>query len=102
MYIHGRDRNYRPILITHPGRIAEFVCISPRTPQEDCPDKIAQVCIFMFEYIFHYMIIPGKVENWTVIVDLGKVGVTDIPRKVGRRLEGVGNKRHGGLFADLL
>ena len=45
-------------------------------------EKIAEVCIFIFEYVIHYMFVPGKLENWTLIIDLGKIGITDIPRAV--------------------
>ena len=34
---------------------------------------------FVVEHIIHYMFVPGKVENWLVIVDATNVGLTNVP-----------------------
>lgn len=35
--------------------------------------------VYVHEQIIANMFIPGQVENWVVIYDLGGMGVTDIP-----------------------
>ena len=39
-------------------------------------------CVFIIEHIIQYMIVPGKAENWVVIIDLNGVGITNIPTAV--------------------
>ncbi len=42
---------------------------------------------FVFEHIMHYMMVPGKVENWDVIVDLKDMSLISFPMKVSPRHE---------------
>jgi hypothetical protein len=42
-------------------------------------DKSTNATIFVHEEIIRTMFIPGQIENWVVIYDLGGMGVTDIP-----------------------
>jgi hypothetical protein len=57
----------------------------------------------MFEHVIHYMFVPGKLENWTVIIDLEKIGVTDIPRTVRRLSHSfLGHEGHDRLSSNVL
>ena len=38
--------------------------------------------IFIIEQMTHYMFIPGQVENFTMVVDLYKKSLTEIPLMV--------------------
>ncbi len=38
------------------------------------------------EHTLHYLMLPGQIENWVVIVDLDKLSISDLPRKVMKRL----------------
>ena len=33
----------------------------------------------MFEHILHYMMVPGKAENWVVVIDLIDLGLATLP-----------------------
>jgi hypothetical protein len=37
------------------------------------------MCKVLFEHIVHYMLVPGKVENWIVIIDLSGLSITSMP-----------------------
>jgi len=36
-------------------------------------------CKFAVEHVLHFMLIPGKVENWDIIIDLEGVSITKPP-----------------------
>jgi len=36
----------------------------------------------VFETVLHYMLVPGKAENWVVIMDFSGISLTTIPTKV--------------------
>lgn len=40
------------------------------------------MCGVMFEHILHYMMVPGKVENWVVVIDLVDLGLASMPYAV--------------------
>lgn len=92
IYVHGRDKGYRPVLVIQPGRILGYVR-NVVSSQDDIAEKIADVCIFTFEFLIHYMFVPGKVENWATLIDLQKISITEIPRSVYLSTP-VGYKKH--------
>lgn len=73
VYFTGRDSSLRPTIIVRPRRI----------PQEwyrlKCIDRMIKVLIFAMEYMLWYMMIPGRIENTNVIVDLKTLGITQLP-----------------------
>lgn len=64
MYWHGRDRNCRPCLVLRLERLGAIA-----------RDKEAAVrlVIFTLEYALRTAMVPGRVENWVVIIDLENV-----------------------------
>jgi hypothetical protein len=34
----------------------------------------------MIQFIITHALIPGRIENWTTIIDMGGVGITEIPK----------------------
>lgn len=38
--------------------------------------------IYLLEYILEKLLLPGQVESWIVIADLGGRGITDLPLSV--------------------
>jgi len=44
------------------------------------------MCKVLFEHILHYMMVPGKVENWVVIIDLIDLGLATVPYSVIYRI----------------
>lgn len=61
MYWHGRDRKCRPCLVVRIERFAELI-----KEKERC----VRMTIFVLEYAIRYAMVPGRVENWVVLVDL--------------------------------
>ena len=64
-YVCGRDKNFRPILVFNAKRI-------------DMKDfeKSFKATILVHEAVIKNMFLPGQVESWNIIYDLGNMGVT--------------------------
>ena len=86
MYWHGRDRACRPVLVWR----AEKICGLD-------PERATKMMLFVLEYAVRYLMVPGRVENWVLIVDLTNCGMSmgassstrSITRNVTRLLEEV-------------
>jgi len=63
MYWHGRDRKCRPCLVWKLERMSGFTT-----------KRAVNLVLFVLEYGVRYALIPGRVENWNLIVDLENVG----------------------------
>ena len=72
MYIAGRDRCFRPIVVL---KSAVVQSISPIPSGED----IIAATLLIFEYIKHFMESPGRVENINLIMDPIGVNLLAIP-----------------------
>eukprot|EP00425_Heterocapsa_triquetra_P005582 CAMPEP_0195158492 /NCGR_PEP_ID=MMETSP0448-20130528/185695_1 /TAXON_ID=66468 /ORGANISM="Heterocapsa triquestra, Strain CCMP 448" /LENGTH=614 /DNA_ID=CAMNT_0040197291 /DNA_START=183 /DNA_END=2028 /DNA_ORIENTATION=+ len=64
MYWHGRDRKCRPCLVIRLERIGEMVRDKERA---------VRLVIFVLEYAVRHAMVPGRVENWVVLLDLSNV-----------------------------
>jgi len=73
VYFSGRDYALRPSIIIRPVRIPQ------RWYQEKRIDKLIRILIFCMEYFLRYMVVPGRIENLNVIVDLHNLSVTQVP-----------------------
>jgi len=86
MYWHGRDRSCRPVLIWRMEKITKFDA-----------DRATRMILFILEFAVRYLMVPGRVENWVLIVDLAGCGLSmaaassfrTICRNVTRLLEEV-------------
>ena len=70
MYFHGRDHRYRPLLVINVERL------------DLKSHSVASYChllCFLLEYAIQKLMIPGQIENWIVITDLGSKGLTQLP-----------------------
>jgi hypothetical protein len=65
MYWHGRDKQCHPCLVWRLERISQF-----RTKE-----AAIKVCLFVMEYGVRYAMVPGRVENWILLVDLQNLGL---------------------------
>ena len=81
--MHGRDRYFRPNVILDTTkldlkihRIEEYI----------------EASIFFMHFIIEYMLIPGKVENWVNVIDMGKQGLRELPLKAILKFVGVSQK----------
>eukprot|EP00927_Polykrikos_kofoidii_P028173 TRINITY_DN24639_c0_g1_i1.p1 TRINITY_DN24639_c0_g1~~TRINITY_DN24639_c0_g1_i1.p1 ORF type:complete len:526 (+),score=74.31 TRINITY_DN24639_c0_g1_i1:397-1974(+) len=73
VYFCGRDSALRPTLVIRAARIPESWYKEKRI------EKLIHVLIFCMEYMLRYMLIPGRVENNTVVVDLKGLSLTQVP-----------------------
>jgi len=76
-YVHGRDHFYRPILIMNCTKF-QFKKIPDET-------YIRFLCFF-FEYVTQNILLPGHVETWVNIADMGHWGMTQLPISSLRKL----------------
>jgi len=76
MYWHGRDKKQRPILVI---QTAYLNC-------ELAPSSIVRLVSFCLEWMIAHGLVPGKVENWTVLVDLQKTGLRSVSVETIRTL----------------
>jgi hypothetical protein len=72
IYVHGRDNNYRPIMVLNANT---YMKLKDKYPFEDW---LNSVIVFM-EYIIKNLLIPGQVENWNIITDLNGVSLVFFP-----------------------
>ena len=64
-------------------------------------EKGLKATIFVHERIIETFFLPGQVENWNVIYDLGGMGFTDIPIGVVKKMLGIMEKNYGGRLNRL-
>ncbi len=73
IYIHGRDHAYRPCIVM------DYAKMSLRNaPLEHYLMAMA----FTLEYVTRNMLIPGQVETWVVVTDLGRKEVEKLATSV--------------------
>lgn len=72
LYCHGRDRSFRPILIS---RAESYLANVKKYSYDDWLNAI----IYFSEYVIRHMMIPGQVETWNTIADLNNVSLLSLP-----------------------
>jgi hypothetical protein len=72
MYMCGRDKNFRPIIIVKASKIS-YLVEKLKIKMED----IQKATAYFLNYIIIYQMIPGQLENWLIISDVSKVGITE-------------------------
>lgn len=72
IYVHGRDYQYRPILVVN---AQVYMKIKDNYKFEDWENFI----IFFMRYLINNLLIPGQVENWTMITDVRGVSLYSLP-----------------------
>jgi len=73
VYFTGRDRALRPALVVRGNRIPQ------KWYKEKSVDKLIRILVFCVEYMLRFMLVPGKVENLSVIVDLQGLSLSQVP-----------------------
>jgi len=74
IYWHGRDRKCRPCLVIRVERLGEMA--------KD-KERAVRAVMFTLEYALRFALVPGRVENWVVIIDLANVLRTISPLNFG-------------------
>lgn len=73
MYISGRaKKGKQPIIHINLDKLIKVKADS---------NEMQQTNLFLFDWIVREMLVPGRVEQWMVILDFDDVGVTQIPVK---------------------
>jgi hypothetical protein len=74
IYWHGRDRKCRPCLVIRLEHLGEMAADKERA---------VRIVMFTLEYALRFAMVPGRVENWVVIIDLANVMRTISPLRIG-------------------
>ena len=75
LYMHGLDKNYRPIICITVRKFVEMI------DKYTIDYFIAAINIFT-EYMSKHIFIPGQVENWMMFADLSGVSIWKPPTKL--------------------
>lgn len=60
--------------------ILRFAVLSEQVRQKKCDvEALAEAIMLTQEYVIKYMLLPGQVENWCVIADMGNQGFSSTP-----------------------
>jgi len=65
-YVHGRDRSGRPVIVLRPAHLRDL-----------SEDQATKVVLFVCEFVIHHLLVPGRVENYVLVVDLEGCGIRD-------------------------
>ena len=89
-YICNRDKWFRPVIVLDLGKL-----FKSEIEEED----ILRYTIFMIEWIIKNALVPGRVENWFVIIDCANLGFAKIPRgKMRKVINTMRNMYRGRLY----
>ena len=72
LYIHGRDRWFRPVVV-----YTSSVLNNLDVDRQVWVDTSMFACF----YVINNLLCPGKVENWTLINDLNNLAISKLPVK---------------------
>jgi hypothetical protein len=73
VYFTGRDNKLRPAIVVRAERIPQ------QWYKEKRVDKLIRLIIFCMEYFLRYLVVPGRVENLSVITDMRGLGLAQVP-----------------------
>lgn len=73
LYVHGRDCRFRPCIIMNYPKF--------NFRQHTIFDYMPLIGFFL-DYVIDNMFLPGQVENWVTITDMGHMGLSDLPVNV--------------------
>lgn len=74
-YIHGRDNRFRPIIVLNPE-------IFVNNLNKYGIDEWLLTLIYLLEYTKQQCLLPGQIENWTIICDVGKSSILSLPKEL--------------------
>jgi len=70
-----RDNRFRPILVLNPDIFVQNL-------NKYCLDDWINALIYMLEYIKEHCFLPGQIENWNLICDVGKSSIVFMPKEL--------------------
>jgi hypothetical protein len=75
IYVHGRDHRFRPLIVLN-------TAIYLKNTNKYSIEEMIYSLIYFFEYMVQHLLIPGQVENWSIICDVSKFSVIIIPKEL--------------------
>jgi len=66
-YVNKRDKYYHPILIINAERVFTTFASVP-------PERLFDLACFIYNFSVKELLMPGRVEQWSIIVDLKRIG----------------------------
>ena len=91
LYAFGRDHQFRPLLICQPYILQK--CLKLYSDND-----IYNASIFMCQYMVNYMMIPGQIENWIMIVNMDGTSILSIPESVKKLMNALSDYFIARLF----
>ena len=95
MYMSGRDNFFRPIIIVNACKIS-YLIQKLNIDMEDIQKAVA----FFINYIINFQMIPGQIENWLIISDINRVGITEFG--YFKKLMDILSKFRGRVFNNFI
>ena len=93
LYVCGRDHKHRPVLILNVRQLVDH---------NYATEVIAATTAFFCDFVVKKLLIPGRVENWIMIIDLDDISMTSLPVKKVRAIVDLTQRHFGGrLFRQL-
>jgi len=71
--VYKRDKSFRPIFVLDVARLKKA---------KISPEQALNMSTFFVQFLITRVLVPGKVENWTAIVNMKDVGITEVPKKL--------------------
>ena len=71
MYYRGRDVGERPLLVINANEILKLKME---------PADLTDLVVYLVEWGTENLLVPGRVENWVILIDMKDVSTTKIPR----------------------
>ena len=81
IYVHGRDRLFRPIVILN-AYLIDIKKVKYDFNSKDSVDSICQAISYLLGQVVKIMMIPYHIENWIMIIETNKLGISDLPLSV--------------------
>ncbi len=94
MYLCGKDKKFRPIIIIQAKKTSNLLS------EEYKIEEIQEAIIYFLNYIIKYHLIPGQIENWVFISDLFDVGISELGNF--KKILDIFNKFRGRVYRNFL
>ena len=94
MYLCGKDKKFRPIIIIQAKKTSNLLS------EEYEIEEIQEAIIYFLNYIIKYHLIPGQIENWVFISDLFDVGISELGNF--KKILDIFNKFRGRVYRNFL
>ena len=75
IYGHGRDTNFRPIIIINAKIYSKYA-------EKYSVNEWIQSVVYLIEYTIENLLIPGQIENWNIILDVAEFSMIFIPSQL--------------------